>query len=87
MSLNNDEKQKVIEKYGLHEEDTGSPEVQIALFTERIHELSEHLKEHRKDEHSRRGLVKLVGKRRRMIDHLKTVSKERFDKLAKSLDL
>ncbi len=87
MSLENKEKQKLLKKYGLHKEDTGSPEVQIALFTRRIQELSEHLKEHRKDEHSRRGLVKLVGKRRRMINHLKSVSKERFDKLVKSLDL
>lgn len=87
MALQKDDKSKIISKYGLSETDTGSPEVQIALLTERINRLSEHLKDHKKDNHSRRGLLKMVGKRRRLIEYLKASEPERFEKLAKELGL
>jgi small subunit ribosomal protein S15 len=67
MSLTKDQKEEVVAKFALHEGDTGSPEVQIALLTKQIEELSEHLKQHKKDNHSRRGLLNMVGKRRRLI--------------------
>jgi len=67
-----------IEKYRTHETDTGSPEVQIALLTERIAHLTEHLKVHKKDHHSRRGLLMLVGRRRRMLDYVKRIDVERY---------
>ena len=67
-----------IEKYRTHESDTGSPEVQIALLTERITHLTEHLKTHKKDHHSRRGLLMLVGRRRRMLDYVKSIDVERY---------
>ena len=67
-----------IEKYRTHETDTGSPEVQIALLTERITHLTEHLKVHKKDHHSRRGLLMLVGRRRRMLDYVKKIDVERY---------
>jgi len=67
-----------IEKYRTHETDTGSPEVQIALLTERIVHLTEHLKVHKKDHHSRRGLLMLVGRRRRMLDYVKRIDVERY---------
>lgn len=87
MSLSNEEKQAIIKKYALHEGDTGSPEVQIALLTARINSLSEHLKTHKKDNHSRRGLLQMVGKRRRLIEYLKSTDESRFDELSKSLGL
>jgi small subunit ribosomal protein S15 len=87
MALNTEEKKSIIEKYAIHEGDTGSPEVQIALLTEEISKLSEHLKEHRKDNHSRRGLLQMVGKRRRLIDYLKENEPERFEDLAKKLKM
>jgi len=87
MALKKDEKQAIIEKYAVHEGDTGSPEVQIALLTEEISKLSEHLKDHRKDNHSRRGLLQMVGKRRRLIDYLKENESKRFEKLAKKLKI
>lgn len=87
MALNKDEKKSIIEKFAIHEGDTGSPEVQIALLTEEVTKLSEHLKEHRKDNHSRRGLLQMVGKRRRLIDYLKENEKERFENLTKKLKL
>ncbi len=87
MALDNEKKQKIIKKYSLGKDDTGSPEVQVALLTERINELAEHLKQHRKDSHSRRGLVKMVGKRRRLLEYLKENEKTRHDKLVKSLKL
>lgn len=71
-----DSKSEVIKKYGLHEGDTGSPMVQIALLTERIKYLSDHLKTHKKDKHSRRGLLKLVGDRRRLITYLQRTEKD-----------
>ena len=73
MGITKDEKGKVIEDYARHEGDTGSPEVQVALLTTRINQLTEHLKVHKHDEHSRRGLLKLVGQRRR---HLKYLSRK-----------
>lgn len=71
-------KQELIEKARTHESDTGSPEVQIGLLTQRIVYLTEHFKTHKKDHHSRRGLLKLVGKRRRMLDYLKRKDVERY---------
>ncbi len=69
--LTPEQKQLLIEKYRLHEGDTGSPEVQIAILTERINYLTEHLKEHKKDHHSRRGLLKMVGQRRGLLNYLR----------------
>jgi len=87
MALKKDDKKAIIEKYAIHEGDTGSPEVQIALLTEEISKLSEHLKDHKKDNHSRRGLLQMVGKRRRLIEYLKENEAERFEKLAKKLKI
>ena len=80
-------KQEVIEKYKQHENDTGSPEVQIALLTERILHLTEHLKTHKKDHHSRRGLLMLVGRRRRMLDYVRSIDVERYRKIVADLGL
>jgi len=71
-------KQRVIQDYRLHEHDSGSPEVQVALLTHRITELTDHFKTHIKDHHSRRGLLKLVGRRRRLLDYLKGQDVERY---------
>ncbi|MEJ5186243.1 MAG: 30S ribosomal protein S15 [Candidatus Geothermincolales bacterium] len=87
MPLSKEEKRKIVEKYGSHEGDTGSPEVQIALLTKRIEELTEHLKVHRKDHHSRRGLLMMVGKRRRLLNYLKEKDYERYKKLIEKLGL
>jgi small subunit ribosomal protein S15 len=81
------DKQKVIEPLKIHEKDTGSPEVQIAIFTEQIKRLTEHLKVHKKDEHSRRGLLKMVSKRRNLLDYLARKNKERYDAVVKKLGL
>jgi small subunit ribosomal protein S15 len=80
-------KASVIESYKLHDNDTGSPEVQVALLSERIEHLTEHFKVHKKDFHSRRGLLKMVGKRRRLLDYLKNASMERYRKVVSSLGL
>ena len=80
-------KQETIEKYQLHEGDTGSPEVQIALLTERINHLNEHLKLHKKDHHSRRGLLKMVGQRRGLLNYLKDKDIERYRTIIASLNL
>jgi len=72
MAFSTTVKKEIIEKFKMHEKDTGSPEVQIALLTERITYLNEHLKIHRKDHHSRRGLLKMVGQRRALLNYLKT---------------
>ena len=85
MSLTIDEKQNTVSKYAIHEGDTGSPEVQIALLTLQIEKLSEHLKDHRKDNHSRRGLLQMVGKRRRLIQYLKDSELSRYTELSKKL--
>lgn len=87
MSLTKDQKEEIVEKFALHEGDTGSPEVQIALLTKQIEELSEHLKQHKKDNHSRRGLLNMVGKRRRLIQYLKNNEPDRHKDLAKKLKI
>ncbi|MCL1865320.1 MAG: 30S ribosomal protein S15 [Spirochaetes bacterium] len=78
---------EIIEKYMRHEGDTGSPEVQIALLTDRINHLTEHFKVHTKDHHSRRGLLKLVGQRRRLLDYLKKKDLNKYRDLIKGLGL
>ena len=81
------QKQEIIAKYAMHEGDTGSPEVQIALLTERINHLNEHLKENQKDHHSRRGLLKMVGKRRGLLSYLKEKDIERYRAIVAALNL
>ena len=81
------EKTKVVEKYKLHKADTGSPEVQCSLLTEEIDRLLKHLKTHRKDIHSKRGLLKMVSKRRSLLKYLKTEDLKRYQKTIKSLGL
>ena len=76
MSMDTTRKQDLINQYRLHDNDTGSPEVQIALLTERINYLTEHLKAHKKDHHSRRGLLKMVGQRRALLNYLKEIDVE-----------
>jgi small subunit ribosomal protein S15 len=78
LSQTTEMKTQIIEDHRLHEHDTGSPEVQVALLTHRIQELTEHFKTHAKDHHSRRGLLKLVGRRRRLLDYLKRKDFERY---------
>lgn len=87
MSLTKSEKTNIIQQYHVHPGDTGSPEVQIALLTTRISQLTEHLKVHRHDEHSRRGLYKLVGARRRHLAYLKNNDAERYRKIVERLGL
>jgi small subunit ribosomal protein S15 len=87
MSLSTVRKQDIIGKYRQHDSDTGSPEVQVALLTARIVHLTEHFKIHAKDHHSRRGLLKLVGKRRRLLDYLKARQVERYRELIKELGI
>lgn len=78
MAQTKEVKDKIIEESRLHDHDTGSPEVQVALLTDRITELTEHFKVHKQDHHSRRGLLKLVGRRRRLLDYLKSQDFERY---------
>ena len=85
--LTPEKKQQVIEKYRVHESDTGSPEVHIAILTERINYLTEHLKEHKKDHHSRRGLLKMVGQRRRLLNYLRNIDIERYRTIIAKLNL
>jgi len=85
--LSKEKKQEIIKKYGLHPNDTGSPEVQIALLTERINQLVEHLKVHKHDEHSRRGLLKLVGQRRRHLNYLSRKDVKRYKEIIQRLGL
>jgi len=87
MPLEPGAKGRVITEYRQHETDTGSPEVQIALISQRITYLSDHFKVHEKDHHSRRGLLKLVGQRRRLLDYLKREDVERYRKVVTSLNL
>ncbi len=87
MSLDKTRKTDLINDYKVHEKDTGSPEVQIALLSERIGYLTEHFKTHTKDHHSRRGLLQLVGQRRKLLDYLKTTNKERYEKLISRLGI
>ena len=80
-------KREVIQNFRTHETDTGSPEVQVAILTERINELTEHFKTHKKDHHSRRGLFKIVSRRRRLLDYLAANDYERYQALIKRLEL
>ncbi|MGL5830755.1 MAG: 30S ribosomal protein S15 [Candidatus Altimarinota bacterium] len=81
------EKKKVIQTYAVHPKDTGSPQVQVAVLTERIKMLSSHLETHSKDNHSRRGLLMMVGKRRKLLNYLRLNDKDQYDALLKNLDL
>ena len=85
--LTNERKTEVIGTFRTHESDTGSPEVQVALLSERINYLNDHFKTHVKDHHSRRGLLKLVGQRRRLLDYLKNKDFERYSELIKKLNI
>ena len=87
MAISSEKKQEIIDKYKLHGSDTGSPEVQIAILTEKIVALNEHLKIHKKDHHSRRGLLKMVGKRRKLLDYLRAKSIDRYVEITKKLGL
>ena len=85
--LDKETKQEIMNKYGMHEGDTGSPEVQIALLTARISYLTEHLKVHKKDHHSRRGLLKMVGQRRRLLSYLSKKNINRYREIIAQLNL
>ena len=85
--ISKEAKAQIIEKYKRDEKDTGSPEVQIALLTERINELTEHLKVHKKDNHSRRGLLKMVGKRRNLLNYLSRKDLQRYRDIVEKLGL
>ncbi|HUE90337.1 MAG TPA: 30S ribosomal protein S15 [Vicinamibacterales bacterium] len=87
MALTKDKKETVIGTYRTHDTDTGSPEVQVAILSERITYLTEHFKSHAKDHHSRRGLLKLVGQRRRLLDYLKSKNADRYAELIKRLGI
>ncbi|MBT8092554.1 MAG: 30S ribosomal protein S15 [Gammaproteobacteria bacterium] len=87
MSLSSEEKQGIVAEYARGEGDTGSPEVQVALLSKRIAELTEHFGEHKKDHHSRQGLLKMVNKRRKLLDYLKSRDQERYRELIAKLGL
>ena len=87
MTIEVAKKQELVQKFRTHEKDTGSPEVQIALLSERIAELTEHFKTHKKDFHSRRGLLKMVSARRSLLDYLKSKNLERYKKLIDALGI
>ena len=87
MSLSLERKQEIIDNFKLHEHDTGSPEVQIAILTEKITYLTRHLQEHKRDFHSRRGLLKMVGKRRRLLNYLNSRNPERYRAMVERLGL
>ncbi len=87
MSITAERKAELIKEYATKDGDTGSPEVQVAIITERIRNLTEHLKEHKKDSHSRRGLLVMVGQRRNLLSYLKGKDQERYQKLIASLGL
>lgn len=87
MAIDVNKKSEIIGNFKLHEKDTGSPEVQIAILSERIVYLTEHFKTHTKDHHSRRGLLKLVGQRRKLLDYLKTSDKERYENVISRLGI
>lgn len=87
MALDTQKKQKIIKDSRLHEQDTGSPDVQIALLNERIVKLSSHLKTHKKDNHSRRGLLQMVNKRRRLLAYLKKKDEERYNLVLEKTEL
>jgi small subunit ribosomal protein S15 len=87
MALTQDRKQQLIEEYRVHESDTGSPEVQVAILTEKINYLNDHLRTHKKDHHSRRGLLKMVGQRRNLLNYLKNNDVIRYRDLITKLGL
>lgn len=87
MALSAEDKKAILTEYGVHDSDTGSPEAQVALLTNRIVGLTEHLKEHKHDHHSRRGLLLLVGRRRRLLDYVKKVDITRYRTLIQRLGL
>lgn len=87
MALDPERKKKIIEEFRVHEKDTGSPEVQVAILTERINSLTEHFKVHKKDLHSRYGLIKLVNRRRKLLDYLKREDLGRYQRLIERLGL
>jgi len=87
MAIDKVQKHTIINDYRLHDSDTGSPEVQIAILSTRIKYLTEHFKIHKKDHHSRRGLLKLVSQRRKLLDYLKTLHKERYVKIIERLEI
>lgn len=87
LALVKEDKQKIIEEFKTHENDTGSAEVQVAILTKKINTLNEHLKSNKKDHHSRRGLVMMVGKRKRLLEYLKNSEVSRYKKLIKELGL
>ncbi len=87
MALAKERKQEITKEFQLHGKDTGSSDVQIAILTERINEITEHMKKHKKDHHSRRGLLRLVGRRRRLLDYLNEKDPERYQAILKKLNL
>ena len=87
MALSAEEKAKIVAEYGQGENDTGSPEVQVALLTENINKLQDHFGDHKKDNHSRRGLIRMVNQRRKLLDYLKASKAERYSALIKKLGL
>ena len=87
MSISKQSKTRIIKKYQTHKKDTGSPEVQVAILSERINNLTDHLKAHKKDHHSRRGLLMMVGQRRRLLDYLNAKKSVRYNDLIKRLGL
>jgi small subunit ribosomal protein S15 len=87
MAIDKAQKQSIINQFKLHDNDTGSPEVQIALLSKRINYLTEHFKTHKKDHHSRRGLLKLVSQRRKMLDYLKQSDRGRYEKVIERLEI
>jgi small subunit ribosomal protein S15 len=87
MSLDKDNKTKITKEFRIHPKDTGSSDVQVALLTARINEITKHLQVHIKDHHSRRGLLKLVGRRRKLLDYLKETNPERYQNVLQKLDL
>ena len=87
MALSTEKKAEILKDFGLHETDTGSPEAQVALLTSRINNLTEHLKDHKHDHHTRRGLLLLVGRRKRLLQYLQSVDIERYRSLIQRLGL
>ena len=87
MSINSDRKSEIIKEFAIKDGDTGSPEVQVAVLTERIKNLTEHFKDHNKDNHSRQGLLKLVNQRRNILDYIKSKDEARYEDLRKKLGL
>jgi small subunit ribosomal protein S15 len=87
VALSADTKRTILAEYGVHEGDTGSPEAQVALLTKRIRDLTEHLRQHKHDHHSRRGLLLMVGRRRRLLQYLRAVDIERYRSLIERLQL